>query len=178
MAAAAAAVALAAEVATVLTTCGITDPASRNILIQTEGLNSLGVVGRLDGDSDVTEMAKRLASRRAADGKVILGTVVIKNLQALVWWVKEQIKIGGPLVAARFDAAALEAALVQRVVDAERSKAAAPKDLATFDPDDFETHENAFVNLLAQTYGALKEPLRYVVRKAQAPAAFNTDAER
>jgi hypothetical protein len=44
----------------------------------------------LDGDSDVTEMAKRMAARNAADGHVTLGTTVIKRLQELVWWVKDR----------------------------------------------------------------------------------------
>jgi hypothetical protein len=38
--------------------------------------------------------------------------------------------------------------------------------LAKFDPDDFDAHEDAFLNLLAQSSGVLKEPLRYVVRSA------------
>ena len=37
-------------------------------------------------------------------------------------------------------------------------------DLEKFDPDDFDTYEDAFVNLLGQTFGVLKEPLCYVVR--------------
>jgi hypothetical protein len=40
------------------------------------------------------------------------------------------------------------------------------KDLGKFDPDDFDAHEDAFLNLLVQSYGVLKEPLRYVVRLA------------
>jgi hypothetical protein len=30
------------------------------------------------------------------------------------------------------------------------------KDLGKFDPDDFDAHEDAFLNLLAQSYGVLK----------------------
>ena len=33
-------------------------------------------------------------------------------------------------------------------------------DLAKFEPDDFDTHEDACLNLLAQTYGVLNEPIR------------------
>jgi hypothetical protein len=36
-------------------------------------------------------------------------------------------------------------------------------DLGKFHPDDFETHETAFINLLAQTYGAQGENLKYIV---------------
>jgi hypothetical protein len=45
--------------------------------------------------------------------------------------------------------------------------------LAKFDPDDFfDAHEDAFLNLLAQSFGVLKEPLRYVVRSATMPTDF------
>jgi hypothetical protein len=30
--------------------------------------------------------------------------------------------------------------------------------LGEFDPDDFDTHKDAFLNLLSQTFGLLKEP--------------------
>jgi hypothetical protein len=35
-------------------------------------------------------------------------------------------------------------------------------DLGKFNPDDFETHETAFINLLAQTYGAQGKNLKFV----------------
>ena len=42
-----------------------------------------------------TELAKRMASRStAATGRVILGTMQIKRLQALVYWVKDHEKRG------------------------------------------------------------------------------------
>ena len=50
--------------------------------------------------------------------------------------------------------------------------------MGKFDPDDFDAHEDVFLNLLAQSYGVLCEPLRYVVRPDTAPADFNTTEER
>jgi hypothetical protein len=45
--------------------------------------------------------------------------------------------------------------------------------LGKFDPDDFDAHENVFLNdLLAQSFGVLKEPLCYVVRSATTPTDF------
>jgi hypothetical protein len=39
-----------------------------------------------------------------------------------------------------------------------------------FDPDDCDAqHGDAFLNLLAQSFGVLKEPLRYIERSATAP---------
>ena len=47
------------------------------------------------GDPDVTEMAKRMASRpNAAAGWEILGTMQIKRLQALAYWVNDHDKRG------------------------------------------------------------------------------------
>ena len=51
-------------------------------------------------------------------------------------------------------------------------------DLGKFDPDDFDAFEDAFLNLLAQCYGMLCEPLRYVVCPETAPATFATMEER
>ena len=60
-----------------------------------KGLDSIAAFAAMSGDTDVTEMAKRMASRpNAAAGRVILGTMQIKRLQALVYWVKDYDKHG------------------------------------------------------------------------------------
>jgi hypothetical protein len=51
-------------------------------------------------------------------------------------------------------------------------------DLGKFNPNDFETHETAFINLLAHTYGAQGENLKYIMRDVIIPAEFVDDAER
>jgi hypothetical protein len=51
-------------------------------------------------------------------------------------------------------------------------------DLGKFNPDDFKTHETAFINLLAQMYGAQGKNLKYIVRDVVIPAEFVDDAER
>jgi hypothetical protein len=51
-------------------------------------------------------------------------------------------------------------------------------DLGKFNPDDFETHETAFINLLAETYGAQGKNLKYIVRDVIIPAEFVNDAKR
>jgi hypothetical protein len=51
-----------------------------------EGLDSVEAFASMNGNPDVTEMAKRMASRPdAAAGRLILGTMQIKRLQALVY---------------------------------------------------------------------------------------------
>jgi hypothetical protein len=66
----------------VLITCGITNIAHRMTFLNVEGLDSISAFASMSGDSDVTEMAKRMASRpNIAAGRVILGTMHIKRLQ-------------------------------------------------------------------------------------------------
>ena len=57
-----------------------------------EGLNLIDAFATLTGNSDVTEMAKRMTARTANAGQVILGTMQIKKIQALVYWVKDHHK--------------------------------------------------------------------------------------
>jgi hypothetical protein len=79
----------------VLITRGITNLAHRMTFLNVEGLDLIAAFASMSGDSDVTEMAKRMASRpNKAAGRVILGTMHIKQLQALVYWVKDYNKRG------------------------------------------------------------------------------------
>ena len=52
------------EVLQVLTRCGLATAALRNTVINNEGFHSLEAIGLMEGDTDVTEMAKQLSSRR------------------------------------------------------------------------------------------------------------------
>jgi hypothetical protein len=76
----------------ILTVCGILMNTSRQIFIDVEGLNSIDAFATLNGDSNVPEMAKRMAARTVNAGRVILGTMKIKKIQALVYWVKDHHK--------------------------------------------------------------------------------------
>jgi hypothetical protein len=51
-------------------------------------------------------------------------------------------------------------------------------DLGKFNPNDFETHETACINLLAQTYGAQGKNLKYIMHGVIIPAEFVDDAEQ
>ena len=73
----------------VLTTCGIMTASHRDVFINIEGLNSISAFPKISGDTDVTETRPN-----AAAGRVILGTLQIKRLQALVFWVKDYDKRG------------------------------------------------------------------------------------
>ena len=67
----------------VFAVCGIPDAATRTLIMNREGFNQLDDLGVLETDSDVTEMAKWMASHTQAKGRVLLGTIVIKCLQTL-----------------------------------------------------------------------------------------------
>ena len=78
----------------VLRTCGVTTLAARMTFINVEDLDSLSAFAQLSGNADVTEMAKRMASRPSTAGRVILGAMHIKRIPALVFWVKDYDKRG------------------------------------------------------------------------------------
>ena len=167
-----------ADVHAVLQTCGIGDVAVRNIIIATEGFDTLEALGILESDTDVTEMAKRMSSRTAADGRAILGTVTIKRLQALIWWIRDRQKRQLTLDSALFTAAAMSEAMRLKEIQKDRPEPdVSVTTLSKFDPDDFDTHEDAFINAMAQTYGVLKEPLRYIIRPRVDPGVYSNTAE-
>jgi hypothetical protein len=58
--------------------CGITDEAMRINIINQEGFTQLEDLGVLKTDMDVSKMAKRIATHTQVEGRVLLGTVVIK----------------------------------------------------------------------------------------------------
>jgi hypothetical protein len=77
------------------------------------------------------------------------------------------------------DAAAMNQASEMKTLQRERAeKEPSITDLGKFDPDDFDSHEDAFLNLLAQSFGVLHKPLRYIVRPEAAPAEFATTEEQ
>jgi hypothetical protein len=63
----------------VFTTCGVTDKAMRTLIFNHEGFTQLADLGVLEMDRDVMEMSKKMANRTKAEGRVILGTVVISS---------------------------------------------------------------------------------------------------
>jgi hypothetical protein len=72
---------------------------------------------------------------------------MIKQLQTLVWWVRDQQKRGLTLNAADFDAAAMNQASEMKTLQRERAeKEPSITDLRKFDPDDFDSHQDAFLN--------------------------------
>jgi hypothetical protein len=59
---------MAEEVHAVLERCGVVAEARRNNIITREGFTQLADFGVLENDTDVSEMAKRMASQMVAEG--------------------------------------------------------------------------------------------------------------
>jgi hypothetical protein len=74
----------------------------------------------------------------------------------LVWWIRDQQKRGLALDAANFDVVAMNQASIMKSMRCKLAgKEPSTTDLGKFDPDDFKAHEDAFLNLLAQSFGVL-----------------------
>ena len=150
----------------VLRTCGVTLLAARTTFINVEGLDSISAFTQLNGDTDVTEMAKRMASRPSAAGRVILGTMQIKRLQALVYWVKDHDKRGLVAQPDHWDNEAMTEAMERKEAEHNFGKI----DVATIDPGKCRTDhgwdnwQTAFANKLNATLGAAGVPIDYIIR--------------
>ena len=168
-----------ADLHQVLTVCGVQDQNVRQQIIDGKGFAALEDIAILEGDADVTEMAKRMAARPAANNRVFLATTVIKKIQGLVWWVRDQRKLNQDIDPVLFTPAMLAESMKKKRIQKELSGAtdASASELPKFDPDDYDTHEDAFLNFLSRSYGVQNESLRYVVRPDEVPAEFVNDAE-
>jgi hypothetical protein len=136
-----------------------------------EGFTIIQDIGFMEIDKDVNEMAKHLASHTMADNCVNLGTVTIKKLQGLIFWIKDSTIRGQEL---DFTAAGLCELMTRKSLKQSEGTKDEPsvKELDKFNPAYFEVHEDAFLNLLAQMRGALLEPLCYVVHPNAEPDEF------
>ena len=69
----------------VITTFSVGVDATRTLIINNESLTSIAYFGFLDGgNDDVIAMSSRMARRVANNGRVIMGGIQIKKIQALV----------------------------------------------------------------------------------------------
>ncbi len=152
----------------VLALCGVTSFNARQNFITIEGLDTIDAFATLSGDSDITEMAKRMASRSSvAAGKVILGTMQIKKIQALVYWVKDHHKRNLDVDPEMWTQEEVMATLQRKESEHNFEKI----DVDLIDPGKCQTDfgwdawQIAFVNKLSATLGAAKVPVVYVVRE-------------
>jgi hypothetical protein len=165
----------------VLNLCGVTAATSRQVFIDIEGLDTIDAFATLNGDSDVTEMAKRMASRTAAVGRVILGTMQIKKIQALVYWVKDHHRRNLDVDPDMWT----EEEVIETIQRKEAEHNFEKVDVDLIDPGRCQTDAGwdawqiAFMNKLSATMGVAKVPVAYVVRTdVDDSYEFGDDEER
>ena len=66
---------------------GIADTDMCMMIIDQEGFTQLNDLATLISDRDVIKMAKQMAARTEAEGRVLLETIVIQHMKTIVWWV-------------------------------------------------------------------------------------------
>ena len=105
---------------------------------------------------------------------MILGGIQINKIQALVWWFRDHNKLGQPIDADLWTAAAMTNVGISKRIEQDQPKAdMKAADLKAFNSDDFETHEDAFRNLLSQTTSVTRKCyLMYIVRPEVDPVIF------
>jgi hypothetical protein len=162
----------------VLAICGFANVMDHNSIINNEGFQLIVDFGVLE-DKDVFEMVKHLGNGTVAAGRVNVGAIQVKKLQALCYWVRDQQKHGQGITQDDWDDNTVMATIEKmRIKKGRDTGNVSIMDLGKFNPDDFETHETVFINLLAQTYGAQGENLKYMVSDVIIPTEFVDDAER
>ena len=129
---------------TVLAVCGVVDPNNRNLIRTGKGLTSIADFGVFDSDCDVVDMVKRLSRRTIKNGRVNIGTVHVKKIQALVCWINDRKKSGQDLDRAKLDQVTMLAAMQSKQIKKDQpSSDVSTINLEKFDPDNFETHEDS-----------------------------------
>ena len=164
----------------VFTTCGVSIDATRTLIINNEFLTSITDFCFLDGvDDDVTVISLHMARRVANNGCMILGGIQIKKIQALVWWVRDRQELGQPIDAALWTAAVMTNDGIAKRIKKDQPKADKKAgDFKAFNPDHFETHEDAFRNYLSQITSVTKKLcFLYIVCLAMALSKFTVDFE-
>jgi hypothetical protein len=157
--------------------CGFANVVDHMSIINNEGFQWIADFGVLD-DKDVFEMVKRLGNRMVVAGRVNVGAIHVKKLQALCYWVRDQQKHGQGITQDDWDDDTVMVTIEKMCFEKGQDTGnVSVMDLGKFSPDDFETHETAFINLLAQTYGAQGENLKYIMHDVIIPAEFVDDAE-
>jgi hypothetical protein len=81
------------DIHAVLAICGFANVVDCMSIINNEGFQSIADFGILE-DKNVFEMVKRLGNRTVAAGRVNVGAIQVKKLQALCYWVRDQQKHG------------------------------------------------------------------------------------
>ena len=166
----------AREVNLVLTVCQANQQ-ERNVFIVRERLDSLRDFAELT-NRDITELASKLERRTVADGRIILPSKVLKNIQALCFWAREKIRKGEGLNPADFTETELVATKEVMRIREEGQRDAPSIKPDKFDPDKWTSWSKQFVTYLSHVTGQQFSPLDYVVRQEPAPQPLEEMTER
>jgi hypothetical protein len=82
-----------ADIHAVLVACGFANVVDCASHINNEGFQSIADFGILE-DKDVFEMVKHLGNCKVVAGRVNVGVILVKKLQAICYWVCDQQKHG------------------------------------------------------------------------------------
>ena len=133
-AAAAQPVDLAAEPHTVLMMCGMTVVQEHNNITTHEGFNTIANLAIMEGNSDVIEMVKCMASHTEANGCINLSIVAIKCLQGLVYCVRDCEMHGLTIMANNWTAEVMQMAMNEKEIKEAKKdeKELSMKDMGKF----------------------------------------------
>jgi hypothetical protein len=152
--------------------------ADHMLIINNIGFQLIADFGILE-DKDILEMVKHLGGCMVAAGHVNIGATQVRKLQGLCYWVCDQQKHGQGITQDDEDNDMVMAMIEKMHINKGQDTGnVLVTDLGKFNPDDIETHETAFINLLAQTFGAQGQNLKYIMCNVVIPAMFVDDAKR
>ena len=114
---------------------------------------------------DMAELASNLERRTVADSRVILSARVLKNVQAVSFWMCEQVCKGKPLDVADFTVVELEKTKeLMRIQEEGKTETPSIKP-DKFDPNKWTTWSKQFVTFLLHNTGHQYAPLDYMLQQ-------------
>ena len=149
------------DVQQVLMVCGA-GPAEINVLVIREQLDTLQEFGMLTKEN-VESMATRLERRSVQNGRLIMSTKLMKNIQALCYWAQQKLLRREVLNANEFDVMALMSA--REAMNTKEDQQDAP-DIKPemFKPDKWYEFNKFFPMYLSHHSGRQHATLDYVIR--------------
>lgn len=159
-----------------LEVCGLADSQQLRVALVLEGLTSFQRMGSLNA-KDIDGMAKNMTARPLSQGGYRIGTVHVKHLKALNFWVHDLQRQQLPIPAAGFTAADLSDSLARMEIESTTEEAPV-KDPPKFTGDNWVDWCPAMINKLASLRGSNGIPLDYIVRNPEFTATDFAEGER
>ena len=157
-------------VAYVLGVCVATE-AEINTFEVSERLNTLQDYAEMSAN-DVTNLIARIERRTVADGRIIVPQKLVKNIQALCFWLAERERKGEPLNHLEFTPAELTNAKRDMKLLGEHKVEAPAIKPEKFNPKKWKTWAKQFDVYLSNHRGVQNAPLDYVTRNEPLPIGY------